>query len=682
MGSFCYRCMLPTIQNGTCTRCGEAEEANSSNGENALQPGVLLRRKRYTVGKKLGSNDLVTTYIAFDSKLKQRIALAEFAPEDLAARDNEEIVPRTGQDKAYDKARNAFLKNARNMVELRDHPNMLRVMDLFREHNTVYYTMEMPEGEGLSGFLSRKHKISGEQAAQILLPMMDVLSYAHSRKMFHHDLRLNSIMLCRDSVQPNAVTPKLIDFGSVHVDFGEDVQADLEEESSSFISLEGDGSQAGHNAWIDVYALCAIFYRAIVGIVPTPAQYRAQHARDPLMFPREMGADVSLDMQEVIMRGLSLQRDEQILTMDDLIARILQASGPEKSGMQAFSWQKIPQMKRPVFRRIASWALEMVILTAGIVFLMESNLLSELGLDLDPRVLALLAAPDLLLLINILLSVIAGAPLGQLIFGLQLQNEDGERKPGLGSAFAYSLLRTSFGFPVGLVCGVIWLLSGKNIGPLEKMTGVSVQRRDKMTLPLGQSHLILEQPAEQVQNSASGEDVIHTAAGNDPSGSDNPEFWHQMAIEKTVDAGMTLPGLNEDPVTLSEENTVTQLSPADGMVTEPQSVEAEKKRPSALLVCIQTGDTAAPLRGKAVMVTDGNSIGKNSQRAMILIPDKTVSGLHCSLHFEEGKGWTVKDEKSTNGTFINRVKVPSGGSAPLKSGDQIVIGKETFMFKC
>ena len=88
------------------------------------------------------------------------------------------------------------------------------------------------------------------------------------------------------------------------------------------------------------------------------------------------------------------------------------------------------------------------------------------------------------------------------------------------------------------------------------------------------------------------------------------------------------------------------------------------------------------VQGKTVAIQDGSRLGKSAQKANIVIPDKTVSGLHCSFHYVATKGWIIKDEESTNGTYINAVRLTSGGTAPLQNGAVIITGKETFEFKC
>lgn len=101
-----------------------------------------------------------------------------------------------------------------------------------------------------------------------------------------------------------------------------------------------------------------------------------------------------------------------------------------------------------------------------------------------------------------------------------------------------------------------------------------------------------------------------------------------------------------------------------------------------MLFCTKAAETAIMVQGKAVPVRDGSTLGKNAQKASIVIPDKTVSGLHCSFSYAAGKGWIIKDEESTNGTYINGVRLPPGGTTPLQNGTVIITGKETFEFKC
>lgn len=54
-----------------------------------------------------------------------------------------------------------------------------------------------------------------------------------------------------------------------------------------------------------------------------------------------------------------------------------------------------------------------------------------------------------------------------------------------------------------------------------------------------------------------------------------------------------------------------------------------------------------------------------------------VSGLHCTLHEDEGgAGWSVEDEDSTNGTYVNGVRLPGlGQRVALHDGDVIELAQ-------
>ena len=55
-----------------------------------------------------------------------------------------------------------------------------------------------------------------------------------------------------------------------------------------------------------------------------------------------------------------------------------------------------------------------------------------------------------------------------------------------------------------------------------------------------------------------------------------------------------------------------------------------------------------------------------------------MSKQHFALSVEEA-GLFVTDMNSSNGTFVNRVKIPSGEKVALKSGDEILAGNIRFM---
>lgn len=83
-----------------------------------------------------------------------------------------------------------------------------------------------------------------------------------------------------------------------------------------------------------------------------------------------------------------------------------------------------------------------------------------------------------------------------------------------------------------------------------------------------------------------------------------------------------------------------------------------------------SGDGGSFIAGDIISIGNKISIGRNQANQMVL-PSQSVSGFHAKIYFEDGR-YMLEDLKSTNGTFINGVKVDKKS---LKPGDEIRISQ-------
>lgn len=68
--------------------------------------------------------------------------------------------------------------------------------------------------------------------------------------------------------------------------------------------------------------------------------------------------------------------------------------------------------------------------------------------------------------------------------------------------------------------------------------------------------------------------------------------------------------------------------------------------------------------------------GRTARLDLNLDPEGTpagVSATHAAL-VSYGGGWAIQDLGSTNGTYLNRVRIPSGQPTPINPGDHIHFG--------
>ncbi len=75
-----------------------------------------------------------------------------------------------------------------------------------------------------------------------------------------------------------------------------------------------------------------------------------------------------------------------------------------------------------------------------------------------------------------------------------------------------------------------------------------------------------------------------------------------------------------------------------------------------------SGDGGSFIAGDSIPIGSKISIGRNESNQMVL-PSQSVSGYHAQIYFEDGR-YMLEDLKSTNGTFINGVRVDKKNLQP------------------
>lgn len=96
-----------------------------------------------------------------------------------------------------------------------------------------------------------------------------------------------------------------------------------------------------------------------------------------------------------------------------------------------------------------------------------------------------------------------------------------------------------------------------------------------------------------------------------------------------------------------------------------RTAESSPSGPTAL-----TAVEPPQLAGVEYTLVDGLSIGRGADNG-ISLEDTFLSTLHATVA-QRGGEWFVVDQNSTNGTYLNGVRVE--GSAPLQVGDRLQLG--------
>ena len=91
-----------------------------------------------------------------------------------------------------------------------------------------------------------------------------------------------------------------------------------------------------------------------------------------------------------------------------------------------------------------------------------------------------------------------------------------------------------------------------------------------------------------------------------------------------------------------------------------------------VVVVVESPKSPAPLE-LTFSADEQVSLGRDP-KSMVQLPDASVSLRHARLSPSPG-GYLLVDENSTNGTFLNAVRLTPGSSRPLTDGDRVQLGR-------
>jgi eukaryotic-like serine/threonine-protein kinase len=168
-----------------------------------------------------------------------------------------------------------------------DHPAVLRVLDVgTTPHGDPFLVMELLDGEPLCDALAREQRLDPITAVRTLLPIVDGLSALHDKGIIHRDVKPENIFLSQGDA--GRWQPKLIDFGVAKlVDLGgrdKITRRGMVVGTPVYMALEQiQGAEA--DAQSDVWALSAVLYETIQGVLPFEGPTLASHLA--LLFANE-----------------------------------------------------------------------------------------------------------------------------------------------------------------------------------------------------------------------------------------------------------------------------------------------------------------------------------------------------------------------------------------------------------
>ena len=237
--------------------------------ENALPPGHRLRQ--YEIVRTLSGGGFSIVYLAQDTERDQRVVIKEYLPSGQARRAEDETVESLSAetDVPFRHGIRRFFDEAAALAKI-NHPSIVRVLDFFRDNNTVYLVMRHEDGTDLSWYIKQRRGRLSEKFVRTVFPQLLLgLRELHALNLLHLDIKPSNIFL-----RPGG-KPLLLDFGAVQ-------PADLDVRTLGPHTLTlGYAPLEQHRRgqlgpWSDLYAVGASMWACMNGRPPPPAPERAR----------------------------------------------------------------------------------------------------------------------------------------------------------------------------------------------------------------------------------------------------------------------------------------------------------------------------------------------------------------------------------------------------------------------
>lgn len=354
-----------------CPYCGYVE-GTPAEEKIHMEPGTLLHN-RYIVGKVLGYGGFGVTYLGWDGKLEQKVAIKEYLPGEFSTRmPGQSTITVFSGDKSeqFHDGMKKFVEEAKRLAKFKSEPGIVRIFDSFEENATAYIVMEFLDGETLKSYLEREGTMPEDEAIKMLMPIMQSLQTVHAEGILHRDIAPDNIFLTKDG------EVKLIDFGASRYATTTHSRSLTVIIKPGFSAEEQYRSRGDQGPYTDVYSLGSTLYKMITGKTPPDAlkrrtEYETKN-KDILLLPHKVLKEegikhsISVDREYAILNAMNVRIEDRTPDIGTLMEE-LTSDAPVKRKQGKI--KRIDLYTWPLWLKITVPAVLSVFVILGILLL-------------------------------------------------------------------------------------------------------------------------------------------------------------------------------------------------------------------------------------------------------------------------------------------------------------------------
>jgi serine/threonine protein kinase len=270
-----------------------------------LSTGQSLNN-RYQIIRLLGTGGMGSVYYAHDPVLERYVAIKQLMP-----------MPGNAERMA-EQMQKQFLREAQTLAALH-HPNLPRVTDYFLDGDLHYLVMDYIEGQSLLDLLiANKSGFAEDLVLEWADQLLSALEYIHARNVIHRDIKPANVRRTTDGYI------FLVDFGLAKpysLNHPRTLTMFHGIGTPEYAPPEQYDPESHTDQRSDIYALGATLYHLLSGQAPVSATRRTA---DPESFRklRQANANISPDVENVILRAMEIERAKRFSSAADMRAAL------------------------------------------------------------------------------------------------------------------------------------------------------------------------------------------------------------------------------------------------------------------------------------------------------------------------------------------------------------------------
>ena len=301
----CMGCMNQIEDHlAACPYCGFHEAAFKQESY-YLDPGTIVGG-RYILGRVLSYGGHTISYLGMDAQAGRKVIVKEYLPSDFSTRSEgeKEVTIYSGDGQIqFERGLTNFLNEANRIQHLQHPEGIARIYDCMAENDTGYVISEYVEGQTLKEVLEAGKKYSVNEARAFMKKILRGLAEVHKLNIVHCDISPETIMITSSG------EIKLLDFGAARY------VTTANSKSLSIILKRGYAPEEQYRSrgvrgpWTDVYALGAVMYRMITGVIPQESVERV--LAEELKEPSRLGVSIPENTENALMNALNIYQAER-----------------------------------------------------------------------------------------------------------------------------------------------------------------------------------------------------------------------------------------------------------------------------------------------------------------------------------------------------------------------------------